>query len=86
MEGRDKPRKLDDFATVSRKISLEPGRRNFAKFSAENCGPYTSLTVSILGFKFLCLDNSDLQYHDRRLAKQHSTATHLTTLRIISSK
>jgi len=39
MEGRGKPRNLDNFAVVSRVI-MRTGLRNMAKFSVENSGPY----------------------------------------------
>jgi len=40
MEGPGKLQNLDNFAVVSRGI-LSTGLRNFAKFSAQNCGPYS---------------------------------------------
>jgi len=39
MEGRSKPRKLDNFDAVSRGI-LRTGPWNLAKFFVENCQPY----------------------------------------------
>jgi len=48
--GSNEPRNLDDFAAVSRVISRS-GLRNLAKFSAENCGPY-SLAA---GYKYFSL-------------------------------
>jgi len=37
MDGRSKPRNLNNFAAVSCGI-LRTGRQNLAKFAAENCG------------------------------------------------
>jgi len=46
MEGRGKPRNLDNFATVNRRI-FRTGLWNLAKFSVANCGGYSSFTHTV---------------------------------------
>jgi len=64
MEGHSKPRNFDNFAAVSRGI-LQTGSRNLAKFSAENCGPYSN--KGPISHRFATIAHTSLQSYLRSM-------------------